>query len=226
MTKNLPNKIHLKEQLYTFSMAKGTPIEKYLDDFNSIIINLESLEVKIKDEDKVIPLAVSSLPSYKHFKEIVLYNNNDTLSFENVKANLLSKEKFDLKVRSDDKAEGSSIRERSFEKEGMGRRNFRLKSKRCKFNKFCKYCRKPRYLVAECSKLKNKKEKGNNYSTEVAIADSGLDGDVLLVTTTDNRDTTEWVLDSGCTYHMCFHRGWFSTYEPLDLGAVFMDNDA
>jgi len=28
------------------------------------------------------------IPSYKHFNEILLYSENDTLSFENVKANL------------------------------------------------------------------------------------------------------------------------------------------
>ena len=59
----------------------------------------------------------------KHFKEILLYSNNDTLSFEDVKSNLLSKEKFILAVRSDDKAEGLFVRGRSSEKEGTNRRN-------------------------------------------------------------------------------------------------------
>jgi len=39
-----------------------------------------------------------------------LYSNNDTLPFEDVESNLLSKEKFDLEVRSDDKAEGLFVR--------------------------------------------------------------------------------------------------------------------
>ena len=33
-------------------------------------------------------------------------------------------------------------------------------------------------------------------------------------------------MDSGCTYHMCPHRDWFSTYEPLDSGVVLMGNNA
>jgi len=72
MTKSLANKIHLKERLYTFRMAKGTPIQKHLNEFNSILVDLESLDVKIEDEDKAILLVVSLLPSYKHFKEIML----------------------------------------------------------------------------------------------------------------------------------------------------------
>lgn len=91
-TKSLANKILLKERLYTFSMAEGTSIQNYLEEFNSIIIDLEILDVKIEDEDKAILLVVSLPSSYKHFKEIILYNNNVVLSFEVIKANLLSKE--------------------------------------------------------------------------------------------------------------------------------------
>jgi len=43
-------------------MPKGTPIQNHLDDFNSIIFDLECKEVEIKDEDKAILLAVSLRP--------------------------------------------------------------------------------------------------------------------------------------------------------------------
>ena len=58
-------------------MAKGTPIQNHLNGFNSIIIDLESLDVRLEDEDedKVIILVVALPPSYKHFKEIMLYSN-------------------------------------------------------------------------------------------------------------------------------------------------------
>ena len=46
-------------------------------------------------------LVVSLPPSYKHFKEIMLYSNFDTISFEDVKSNLLSKEKLDLDIHAD-----------------------------------------------------------------------------------------------------------------------------
>jgi len=49
--------------------------------------------------------------------------------FEDVKFSLLSKEKCDLEVHSDDKAEGLFVRERSSEKKGTNRGNFKSKSK-------------------------------------------------------------------------------------------------
>jgi len=45
---------------------------------------------------KAVLLIVFLSSIYKPFKEIMLYGNNDRLSFEYVKSNLLSKENFDL----------------------------------------------------------------------------------------------------------------------------------
>ena len=93
MTKNLANKLRLKEHVYTIRMVEGTPIQSHLDEFNSIFLDMENIDVRIDDEDKVVLLVVSLPSTCKHFKEIMLYGNNDTLSFEYVKSNLLSKEK-------------------------------------------------------------------------------------------------------------------------------------
>jgi len=57
------------------------------------------------------------------------------------------------------------------------------------------------------------------------------DGDVLvatmsLATTFEKAIDDGWVLDSSCMYHMCLHRDWFVTYEPIDTEIVLMGNDA
>jgi hypothetical protein len=91
MTKSLANKLRIKERLYTIRMSEGIYIHSHFNEFNSIIVDLESLDVKIDDEDKAILLVVSLPPSFKHFNEIMLYGNYTSLSIENVKSNLLSK---------------------------------------------------------------------------------------------------------------------------------------
>jgi len=93
MTKSLANKIRLRERLHIFSIAKGTLIQNHIDEFNFIIIDQESLDVKIEDENKAILLVILLPAFYKHFKEILLYSNNDTSSFADVKANILSQKK-------------------------------------------------------------------------------------------------------------------------------------
>jgi hypothetical protein len=57
MTKSLANKLRLKERIYNIRMAEGTSIQSHLNEFNSICVDLESLDVKI--DDKVILLVVS-----------------------------------------------------------------------------------------------------------------------------------------------------------------------
>ena len=146
MTKSLVNKIRLKEHLKTFSTVKGTPIQIHLDDVNSILIDLESMDVKIKDKDRAI-LLVFFLPSfYKHFREILLYSNNETLFFGDVKTSLLSKEKFDLELFSNDKGEGLNVRGRLIGKEGTTRRDSISKSRGCKSNKCLQILQEARTL--------------------------------------------------------------------------------
>jgi len=128
IAKSLANMIHLKERLYTFRMVEGTPVKKHLNEFNSILIDLKSLDVKIEDEDKAILLVVSLPLSYKHFKEIMLYRNSNTILFEDVKSNLLSKKKFDLDIQTDS-AEGLVVRGKTTEKGNSNRSKNRSKSK-------------------------------------------------------------------------------------------------
>jgi hypothetical protein len=126
MTNSLANKLRLKERLYTICMLEGKSMQSHLNEFNSIIVDLERFDVKIDDEDKTILLLVSLPPSFKHFKEIMLYGNHTSLSFENVKSNLLSKKKFDVDSHSEPKDKGLIV----------------WGSREHKSNLYCRYCRK------------------------------------------------------------------------------------
>ena len=39
------------------------------------------------------------------------------------------------------------------------------------------------------------------------------------------RPKDEWILDSGCSYHMCPNRNWFITYREINGGNVLMGNN-
>jgi len=153
MTKSLANKLWLKERLFALRMSEGTPIQSHLDEFNSIIIDLENLDVKIDDEDKVVLLNVSLPPSYQQFKEIMLYGNYLTLSFDDVKTNLLAKEKFDTEIHSGSSGEGLIVRGGNQEKGRNSKYKSRSKS-RGKNSEYCRYCKKKGHEISECYKLK------------------------------------------------------------------------
>nr|GEW48417.1 putative ribonuclease H-like domain-containing protein [Tanacetum cinerariifolium] len=124
MTKSLTNKLQLKDRLYIFRMKPGTSVHNYLGEFNIILIDLVNLDVDIDDEDKVVLLVISLPASYKHFKKIMLYENRETLLFDDVKSALLSKQKYDDDVEPES-GKGLVARGQSFDR-GKGNNEKKL----------------------------------------------------------------------------------------------------
>ena len=56
MTKSLTNRILLKRQRYSLVMKEGISITDHLNVFNTLLVQLESVEVKFESEDKEITL--------------------------------------------------------------------------------------------------------------------------------------------------------------------------
>ena len=90
MTKSLTNKLVLKQKLIMLRMAEGTSIKAHLDEFSSIILDLENIDEVIEDEDKAPYLLCSLPPSYNNFRENFLYGR-DSISLDEIKASLISK---------------------------------------------------------------------------------------------------------------------------------------
>ena len=49
--------------------------------------------------------------------------------------------------------------------------------------------------------------------------------DVLTAESGKGKYSDTWLLDSGCTYHMCPKGEWFSTYKPYGGSSVLMESD-
>ena len=65
-SKSVSNRLYLKEQFYKLQMGEGTKISDHLSVLNGIISELETLGVKIDEEDKALRLILSLPSSYKH----------------------------------------------------------------------------------------------------------------------------------------------------------------
>ena len=48
----------------------------------------------------------------------------------------------------------------------------------------------------------------------------------VLVATHEYKGENEWILDSGCSFHMTPNKDLFTTYEIVDGGNVTMGNNA
>jgi hypothetical protein len=75
--------------------------------------------------------------------------------------------------------------------------------------------------------LKKKEEKKKSHQPiEAASIETGSDGDLLSIVSFEKRSKTEWILDSGYTFHMCPYKDLFTTLEIVDSDVVLIGNDA
>src|SRR3954467_3307076 len=62
--KNLTNRLYLKKRLYTLSMEEGSAVKGHLDAFNSIIMDIGNVDIKVDSEDQAFVLLCSLPRSY------------------------------------------------------------------------------------------------------------------------------------------------------------------
>jgi hypothetical protein len=84
--------VYLKEQFYTPRMTEGATISDHLSVFNGIVSELETLGVKMDNEDKALRLILSLPSSYEHMKPILIHEKEKILFLE-VTGKLLSEER-------------------------------------------------------------------------------------------------------------------------------------
>ncbi|KAM1003335.1 hypothetical protein ACFX2C_003672 [Malus domestica] len=204
MTKSAENRLFLKKRLFRFQYRPGISMHEHLNDYNKILADLANLDVKIPDEDKALCLLNSLPDDYDHLTTTLLYGKSE-VKLDEVSAALVNHECQERKSGKRGKSRSKS------------RGKFLAKDE-------CTFCRQKGHWKKDCPKLKNKeKEKAGS---EANIAKSGDDDfEFALASSYADGHSNEWILDSGCTYHMCPIREWFSNFEKLDGGVVLMGNN-
>jgi len=92
MTKLICNKLLPKQRLFGFCMKEGMPLKYHLGELNSILLELCDIDVKLEDEDLVMILLASPLPSsYENFVNS-LSVGKDCITLEKLKSSLCSSE--------------------------------------------------------------------------------------------------------------------------------------
>ncbi|KAG8496341.1 hypothetical protein CXB51_007486 [Gossypium anomalum] len=72
----------------------------------------------------------------------------------------------------------------------------------------------------------NQKRKQLENSGEADVVENYSDGELLVTSVNNSKVSEEWILASGCTFHMSPNRDWFTTYETVSEGVVLMRNNA
>ncbi|XP_073131127.1 uncharacterized protein [Henckelia pumila] len=166
-------------------IQNGKGIEDQIYEFIKILDDLKNVKVKLDDEDKALILLNALPKSYEDFKDAMLYGRDQSISLEEVKSTIQSKE-----LQTKIQLTGVSL--------GEG--------------------------LKELSRKKKKVFEKQNDKGEVALTSDEYDTAEALVVA-DNDTKNAWILDSGCTYHMCLVKSWFEQLTEIDQGMVLLGND-
>ncbi|KAG8362913.1 hypothetical protein BUALT_BualtUnG0024400 [Buddleja alternifolia] len=94
----------------------------------------------------------------------------------------------------------------------------------------CHYCGGPNHYERDCRKKKRDQKNGNNENKKddkdtTAVA---TDGDVVIICddacVSSSCQETDWIIDSGASYHITPHRDMFTSYTSGNFGRVRMAN--
>ena len=245
MRPSISNKINLLERLYGFRMTSTLSLDENIDRFNEIIVGLSNINHKVDEESQAIILLRSLPIAYQEVKAAIKYGR-DVIALEDVLGALKSKD-FELQLEKETKKDEAYLIARGRSPRKNNSRNThhhshsRSKS-RGKDSRKCYFCGKPGHIQRYCHEYKeqqgafrnqneNRSEQKNNHfgkkkeTAAVAEEQENCSTDGELFSISERNTSREWILDSGCTYHMCPNRESFFEYKSIDGGKVLMGND-
>ncbi|CAL1405059.1 unnamed protein product [Linum trigynum] len=159
MTKSLTNKLHMKQRLFSLRMEEGTPLRNHLDHLNTILLDLRNIDVKIDDEDAALILLVSLPQSYENFVDSFIAGK-DSLSLEDVRSALHTREVLDKASGSGSENQASGLAATSSRRQQSGNRKANTNSNSAGLkDDICHYCKEKGHWKFDCPKLKKYQEK-------------------------------------------------------------------
>ncbi|WVZ11959.1 hypothetical protein V8G54_016489 [Vigna mungo] len=221
MTRSLAHRLCLKQQLFSFKMSESRTIEEQIAEFSKIVDDLENIEVKLEDEDKVVILLNALPKTFEHFRDALLYGKDQVITLEEVLTSIRTKEfqKLQDSKTTEERASGLiSVKGKGKKQSGKEKKLNPDDTKQVR----CFKCQKMGHIKKFCPE---KGKAGRPQETaDVAEASEGYESAGVLVASSEDPQRS-WVMDSGCSYHMCPVKEFFENLDQKEHGNVLLGNN-
>ncbi|TXG74051.1 hypothetical protein EZV62_002630 [Acer yangbiense] len=195
MSKAVPNRIHLKQQFFGFTMDERKSIADNMYDFKKLIQDLESLSIEIEDEDQALILLNSLPKSYANFVDTLKYGRQ-ALKLEEIEVAINSKD-VENRISGKSDADGLMVRgrpdKRQWKKNNTGNNRSRSKSKPRHIK--CYHCHKEGHIRRDCPERKNKKRQEQEFENgddDVATEGYEMTGSAAVSSPMIDDKTSLW----------------------------------
>ena len=215
------NKVFLIRQLVNLKMKEGGSVTDHVNEFNSIISRLVSVDIKFEDEVQAL-LLLSSLPDSWSGTVTAVSNSTGSakLTFEGIRDLILGE---DVRRRSAGESSGSLLntedRGRSSNRRNGGRGKSKTRKRSQSKNRkdiTCWNCKEKGHFRNQCSKpLADKGKEEMNMASDSE--------DDALICCVENS-TESWILDSGASFHACYSRDVMQNFRQYSGKVRLADN--
>ncbi|WVZ05356.1 hypothetical protein V8G54_018702 [Vigna mungo] len=214
MTRSLAHRLCLKQQLFSFKMSELRTIEEQIAEFSKIVDDLENIEVKLEDEDKAVILLNALPKTFEHFRDALLYGKDQVITLEEVLTSIRTKEfqKLQDSKTTEEGASGLISVKGKGKKQSGKEKKLNPDGTKQKMGHIKKFC-------PEKGKAGRPQE-----TADVAEASEGYESAGVLVASSEDPQRS-WVMDSGCSYHMCPVKEFFENLDQKEHGNVLLGNN-
>ncbi|KAL6133219.1 hypothetical protein ACLB2K_065456 [Fragaria x ananassa] len=177
--------------------------------------------------DHVLGRVLDSGASYEQFIT-TLVSGKDSLKYDEITEAIQSFIKTSSKTESSQgglQVKGKETSQLTSKEDKSGNKGT-TKSKK-KYKEGCFKCGVADHLKRNCKegRMEAHVTAGSSSTANIVIRKDEDDCELLVVTSSSNA-FRDWILDTGCTFHMCAIQEWFDTFEESSSGEVFRGDDS
>lgn len=201
--------MQLKKELYHIKMKDDETMSSYVARTKIASANLKQAGSEVKDEDLAYVILAGLPDTYENLNMALASLPDDKFTSTEVIRVLLAE--YDRRRSRTDNDVSESMEALQTGKGSKGSKSNKAPNVNTMAAKaaVCFNCKKPGHYARNC-----RSKSGNKQTQHYNKSKRDLDAFLVSLNTLDFEES--WILDSGCTHHVCKRKDWFQNFQEIE----------